>query len=353
VELMISVVVPTYNERENLLELVERLDSVLKHTPYELIVIDDNSPDGTWELAERLAERYPIKVIKRERRDGLASAVIRGFEEAEGDVLVVMDADLQHPPELIPKLVKKLKDADIVVASRYVEGGGVKGWSTFRKLVSKGATPLAKLFLTSVNDPMSGFFALKRSVIEGVRLEPKGYKILLEILVKGRYSKVAEVPFIFEARKKGRSKLGFAQYLDYLKHLIALLRFKGEFKRVAKFAAVGASGIIVNEGVLFALTEFAHLYYIISALLGIELSIVSNFMFNDLWTFKDRRSRTKFLVRLIKANSGYGAGVVINLAALFIFTEFFGIWYILSNLIAIFITFLWNLLISVGWIWRR
>jgi dolichol-phosphate mannosyltransferase len=223
---MISIIVPTYNERENILDLVKRINFALRNTSYELIIVDDNSPDRTWELAERLATHYPIKVIKRKRKAGLSSAVIRGFNEAKGDVLVVLDADLQHPPELIPKLLMKLNDADIAIASRYVKGGGVRSWSIFRMIVSKIATLLAKLCLTSVNDPLSGFFALRRSVIEGVRLEPKSYKILLEILVKGKYLKVSEVPYIFEARRRGKSKLNFAQYVNYLKHLVTLLKFK-------------------------------------------------------------------------------------------------------------------------------
>lgn len=223
----VSIIVPTYNERENLEILMKRIASSLRDKEYEVIVVDDNSPDGTWKLAQELAQFYPIKLIKREERRGLASAVVDGFSHAAGHCFVVMDADLQHPPEVIPRLIEAIENgADLAIASRYVEGGGVKGWPFFRRLVSRGATFLARLFLTNIKDPMSGFFALRREVIEGADLRPEGYKILLEIVVKGKYSRVVEIPYVFEPRKLGQSKLKKKQYVEYLKHLISLMQYK-------------------------------------------------------------------------------------------------------------------------------
>ena len=183
----ISVIVPTYNEAENIKKLIPMIDSVLKDYDYEIIVVDDNSPDGTAEVAKKLAEQYPVKVLIREKKKGLASAILYGFMNANGDVLGVIDADLQHPPELLGEMAKKIEDGyDIVIASRYVKGGGTEGWSFHRWLISKVAILLARP-LTNVKDPMSGCFLLS-------------YKPLLEILVKNSYSRVIE---IFSYRMRG------------------------------------------------------------------------------------------------------------------------------------------------------
>ena len=208
---MISIIVPTYNERENLEELFERIARALEGREFEIIVVDDDSPDRTWEKAEELAKKYPVKVIRRTNERGLSSAVIRGFREANGEIFVVMDADLQHPPEVIPKLIEAIEEgADIAIASRYVKEGKVENWHWWRKLISKGAIMVGRVALPrirNIKDPVSGFFALRREVIEHVELNPVGFKILLEILIKGKYERVTEIPFIFGIRKAGESKL--------------------------------------------------------------------------------------------------------------------------------------------------
>jgi len=222
----ISVIVPTYNEAGNIKKLIPMIDYVLEDYDYEIVVVDDNSPDGTAEVAKKLAEIYPVKVLVREKKKGLASAILYGFMNANGDVLGVIDADLQHPPELLKEMAKKIKDGyDIVIASRYVEGGGIEGWSFHRILISKVAILLARP-LTNVKDPMSGCFLLKRKVIDGVNFNPTGYKLLLEILVKGNYEKVAEVPYIFRERLHGQSKLGIGEILRYIRLLLRLYAYK-------------------------------------------------------------------------------------------------------------------------------
>jgi dolichol-phosphate mannosyltransferase len=222
----ISVIVPTYNEAENIKKLIPKIDSVLKCYDYEIVVVDDNSPDGTAKVAEKLAEQYPVRVLKRNNKLGLASAILYGFMNANGDVLGVIDADLQHPPELLNEMAKKIKDGyDIVIASRYVKCGGIEGWSFHRLLISKVAILLAKP-LTSVKDPMSGCFLLRRKVIEGVNFNPTGYKLLLEILVKGNYKRVAEVPYVFRNRAYGQSKLGPSEILRYIRLILHLYNYK-------------------------------------------------------------------------------------------------------------------------------
>lgn len=222
----VSIIVPTYNEKENISVLVDRIHKALseKKIDYEIIVIDDNSPDGTAEEARRLAEKYNIKVVVREKRMGLTSAVYEGFKRAAGDLIIVMDADLQHPPESISSLIHALQKCDIAIASRHVEGGGEIGFPLYRKLVSRGAIILARLLVSNarrVKDPVSGFFGLRRDLALSLRpMVPEGYKVLVEILAQiPPTAKICEVPYLFEARKKGASKLGKRQILAYLKLL--------------------------------------------------------------------------------------------------------------------------------------
>jgi dolichol-phosphate mannosyltransferase len=219
-----SVVVPTYNEGENLVELVER---IFRAADVEVIVVDDASPDGTGQAAEELAAQYNIRVIHRDGKLGLASAMLAGFRKASGEVFGVIDADLSHPPELIPKLIEPIEagEAEIAFASRYVTGGGQENWSVFRRMTSKAATLLARP-LTPVRDPMSGYFFLRRQVIAGVELDTIGFKLGLEILVKGKYKRAVEVPYVFQDRVGGQSKLNTFEYVNYIRHLIKLYAYK-------------------------------------------------------------------------------------------------------------------------------
>lgn len=223
---MISIILPTYNERENIKKIVNEIFSIVKNN-LEVIIVDDNSPDGTGVIAEELAKKYNIKVIHRPKRLGLSPAVIEGFKVAKGSIIGVMDADLSHPSDLIPQMISLLKNdaADIIVGSRYSMGGSVETWSSSRKFISKGATFLAKC-LVDVQDPMSGFFFMKKAIIKNVSLNSKGYKILLEILVKGDYQKVIELPYTFRGRDIGKSKLNTKEYLKYLNDWVRLLYYK-------------------------------------------------------------------------------------------------------------------------------
>ena len=233
---MISIVVPTYNERKNLEELVERISKTLNNASlsFELIIIDDNSPDGTGELAEGFKKKFNIAVLHRKGKKGLASAVLDGFKIAKGDIFCVMDADLSHPPEVIPRLYEAIKSekAEIAVGSRLVAGGGSTDWPWYRKIVSYVARAFARP-LTNVKDSTSGYFMVKKSVIEGVALSPIGFKILLEILAKGNYNKATEVPIVFANREGGESKLGTKEIFEYLKQasMLYIDMLQGKIKR--------------------------------------------------------------------------------------------------------------------------
>ena len=225
----VSIIVPTYNERGNIEKLIPEIFESCKglNAKVEVIVADDNSPDGTGRLAEQLARKYNIKVLHRRGKKGLAAAVIHGFSESKSQILGVMDADLSHPPKIIPKLVKPIlnNEADLVIGSRYAKGGGVEVWPLSRRLTSKIATLMAWP-LTKAKDPMSGLFFLKKSAIDGVKLNAKGYKIGLEVLVKGKYEKALEIPYLFRNRFVGKSKLNATEYLHYVRNLIALAAYK-------------------------------------------------------------------------------------------------------------------------------
>jgi dolichol-phosphate mannosyltransferase len=221
---MLSIVVPTYNESKNIEHLLERIFTALKptYTPYEVIVVDDNSPDGTADIAEALKSKFDLRVVRRPKKISLSAAVINGFKMATGDIILVMDADLSHPPEAIPLMLKAMHgDNEVVVGSRCVPEGGATNWPWFRRLISRVAQTLARP-LTNICDNTSGFFMVKRSVVEDADLNPIGFKILLEVLVRGNYYKATEVPIIFNDREGGKSKLGSKQILEYIKQLMGI-----------------------------------------------------------------------------------------------------------------------------------
>jgi len=358
----VSLIIPTYNEKDNVRPLIEKLHSVLAGYQYEVVFVDDNSRDGTIELVESLSAKYPVRIIVRKDVRGLATAVVDGFKYAQGQYFVVMDADLQHPPELIPNLLQALENgADMAIASRYISGGGMQNWSTSRKIISKGAIIITHILLPysrAVKDITSGFFALKREVVEGVELKPIGWKILLETLYMGKSQKVVEVPFIFALRTKGTSKLNFKQQIEYLKHIWSLMCRKGEHWRFLKFIGVGLSGVGVNEGILALVTLFTNWSKYVAEIPGIEVSIITNFILNDYFTFRDRRTghNKSYFNRLLRFNLVSVVGALINIGIYSLITGVFGLnnlWELqLANFIGIVIAFLWNYFVNSWWTWQ-
>jgi len=219
---MLSLVLPTFNEAANLTSLIDVIDAVLQGTDHEIIIVDDNSPDGTWKVAQTIAKsRSSVRVLRRKGKRGLSSAVVDGFDMAQGDMLAVMDADGQHDASLLLGLSASLKGgSDLVVGSRYMDGGSVGEWVRDRRIISSIGTRLALLFSrVTVSDPLSGFFAMKASVYKKIRpaLKPTGFKILLEVLAHvPDGTKVAEIPLIFRLRLHGRSKLSLKVHFDFM-----------------------------------------------------------------------------------------------------------------------------------------
>lgn len=230
---VISIVIPTYNEKKSLPLLIERIFSSLGKIPAEVVVVDDNSPDGTGDIAESLKTRFQVSVVHRPGKTGLASAVIEGFQSAQGEKICVMDADGSHDPSLLPKMAEAVDSGvDLVIGSRHVTGGGSQGWPKVREFGSRVAILLARP-VTRVRDATSGYFCFKRSILDGITLDPLGFKIGLEIFVKGNIRTFQELPYIFTDRMAGKSKLNQREVFNYLKHLFRLYRWR-LFKSVSQ-----------------------------------------------------------------------------------------------------------------------
>ncbi len=220
--LRVSLITPTYNERENISLLTEEIFQIIDaeaDIDLELIVVDDNSPDGTGKVAEELVERFPVKVLHRPGKLGLGSAVMEGFDHSERPLLGVIDADLSHDPAILPRLIKELREYDITIGSRFGETSLVEKWAWHRKLISLIGVISARL-LTGAEDPLSGYFFLHRSVLGDLQLTSSGYKILLEILIKGRYDSHLSIPFIFRNRQFSRSKLNWREHILFAKQIL-------------------------------------------------------------------------------------------------------------------------------------
>jgi dolichol-phosphate mannosyltransferase len=291
----LSVIVPTYREAENLAVLVPRLSGVLENAGIaaEILIVDDDSPDNTREVCESLAANYPVRLIVRKGERGLSSAVIHGMRQSVGDVLLVMDADLSHPPEKVPELFAAVRadEADFALGSRYVPGGGTDdNWGLFRWLNSKVATLLAWP-LTSTRDPMSGFLALrKQTFLAAENLNPVGYKIGLELMVKCGCRHIQEIPILFADRLHGESKLSLREQFLYVKHLKRLYQYKlGILAQPVQFVLVGATGVFVD------LAAFSLLLRTLPAgaarALAIWIAMTWNFWLNRRLTFSHTRTR--------------------------------------------------------------
>lgn len=218
----VSVVVPTYNESAGIEKLISTLTGVFSAAAIkgEIVIVDDNSPDGTGAIVDALAQKYPVRCVHRAGKLGLASAVIDGWRTCSSPIIGVMDADFSHDPTIIPQLVGPIRsgECELAIGSRYIPGGGISNWPWRRKITSKVAILFARP-LTKVRDITSGYFFMRREVIDGVELDPIGFKIGLEVIMKGKYRAVKEVPYVFTDRTLGTSKLNSGEIVNYLKQL--------------------------------------------------------------------------------------------------------------------------------------
>ena len=372
----ISIIVPTYNESKNIGGILEHIQkSIPKDILAETIVVDDNSPDKTAKIAEdyfnSIKEKtsHTINVIKRHAKNGLSSAILNGIQEAAGNTIVVIDSDFSHPPHIIPKMIETIKKTkcDIVIASRYVKGGSIQGWPIKRKIMSKIATGIAKKGLgVEPKDPMSGYFAFKKNIIEGLKFDAIGYKMLLEILVKTKGAKIQEVPYIFTDRKEGSSKLEASTVFDYFKSVWKLYRYgrkqrKNEARKSVKFLSkagrfftVGASGLGVNylASVLFALN--ADVWYLHATMMGIVFSITSNFFLNKYWTFEDKNFEIKrTLVQYGKFIVFSSIGALVQLGMVYYLVAEWNLTYPASLVLAVGTAACGNFILNKKWTFKE
>jgi len=312
----LTVVVPTYHEVESIPHLVSRLAAVRESyaLDMELLLMDDDSRDGSEAVVEGLALPW-VRIVTRKGNRGLSYAVLDGFQLSTRDTLVVMDADLSHPPEKIPEMLAALDDgAEVAVGSRFTEGGSTADdWGLFRWLNSRVATVLA-LPLTTLSDPMSGFFAIRRAtVLSGDEFNPVGYKILLELIIKCGCGRISEIPIHFENRRYGRSALTFMEQLKYIKHLRRLYMYKyGTWSHLVQFLGVGVSGLAVN---LLVLTGLLHTSLTKERCVAtaIAVSICWNFVLNRRFSFSYARDRS-MLSQFLGFVAACSVGAVVNYA---------------------------------------
>jgi dolichol-phosphate mannosyltransferase len=312
----VTIVSPTYNEAENVPRLAEEISAALAGIDYEMLVADDDSPDRTWAVAQVLAERNPrISVLRRTANRGLSPSVIEAFLMSTSEYVGVIDADLQHDPAILPRMVAALDEgAEIAVGSRYVEGGGTGTWNASRRFQSWIATKLAQTFLgVQLSDPMSGYFLMRRADFLSIhkQLDASGFKILLEILARLAPSRIEEIPYTFRERQAGHSKLSskvVLQYLGQLWKLSSVSRYMSV--RFIKFALVGGSGTLVNLCAFLGFSAWLGLRdWRISAMATL-LANLTNYIFNNAWTFVDRGHSGWSLVR------GYASYLAFSLLGL-------------------------------------
>jgi len=397
----LSVIIPTYNEYENILQLVEIIKDMLPDDlSTEIIIVDDNSPDGTGRLIASYIEDALTKVcsgiqqahenssnfaintresivrlVRRENKSGLISAILQGIKSSTGRYILVMDADFSHPPETVPLLINELlRDPNcIVVASRYIRGGSIRGWPYKRLLLSRLAAKIAihGLKLCNIRDPISGFFAFPRHIIENIRFDTYGYKLLLEILVKAQGVRVKEIPYTFIDRKSGESKLDNRVMLDYVKAVWYLYRYGRKSKLVtakeekrrsvlflskaARFYSVGATGLLLNYMVSMMLTKgiISNFWYLQASIIGIILSITSNFFLNKFWTFEDRTFSPRNTLKQYGMFLGLSTvGAVVQLILLYLFVQS-GSQYTVSLILAVGAASVSNFLLNKRWTFRE
>ncbi len=365
---VLSIVIPTYNESENILRLISEIEKNLPKSDFtEIVIVDDNSPDGTGKLVEDfisnrqkgeadneslLNTKYcRVKVVHRTAKNGLIPAILDGVKQSRGMNILIMDADFSHPPSVIPRMMRELKmnPNSIIIGSRFVEGGSVVGWPARRKIMSLGASALARfgLNIRRVNDPMSGFFALPRELIENISITTKGYKILLEILVKNKDIPAREIPYTFTDRQSGKSKMDRNVIMNYAQAVWQLYRHGQKsdkikiseevdrrsvlfLSKVSRYYTVGISGLIINYIISFLLANdvanslrlLSNQWYIEASIIGAAISSTSNFFLNKYWTFEDRRFAVKSTAKQYASFIGASAiALLIQISMLYYMVE--------------------------------
>jgi dolichol-phosphate mannosyltransferase len=355
------VVVPTFNERENIVPLLEKLGQALDGLQWEVVFVDDDSTDGTVAVLERVCRSdRRVRSVRRLGRRGLASAVVEGIQSSFAPFVAVMDADLQHDERLLRPMLEALRKdaADIVVGSRYLADGGLGDWSRGRRTVSAVATQLSRLVLKGreLTDPMSGFFMLKRGTFDAAvrRLSQEGYKILLDIVASSPGApRITEVPYVFGARRHGESKLDSLAILDYVTLLLDKLVGRWVPVRFLMFTGVGSIGVVLHMAVLAAALNVG-LPFLSAQTAATAIAIAGNFFLNNTLTYRDKRLRGfgRLLLGLLSFYAVCAVGAVANVGiANFLFVQDYAWW--VSGICGILVGAVWNYATSALFTWRK
>jgi dolichol-phosphate mannosyltransferase len=358
--LELAVVIPTFNERDNVLELVRRLDVALAGLAWEAVFVDDDSPDGTADVVRQLSlERPNVRCVQRIGRRGLSRAVVEGVLSSAAPVLAVIDADLQHDETRLPLMLQRLQQEglDLVVGTRYADGGSVGAWDQRRAQMSRLATRMSRMIVKqALSDPMSGFFMIRRSAfMESVRrLSGEGFKILLDLLASSpRPLKFAEVPYTFRQRHAGQSKLDSAVLWEFL--LLIVDKSVGRYvpARFVLFSLVGASGVVIHFSALWALHRGAGLDFLPAQLAATGLAMTSNYLLNNTITYRDkRRQGIDFFKGLLSFYAICGIGVIGNVGVASVFFARNQSW-LLAGGVGALVGTVWNYAASSIFTWGR
>lgn len=355
----ITVIVPTFNESDSVGRLVERIEVVARQAgwldDFELLFVDDSDDDTPEKLAELSRRHAFVRYIHRMGGRGLGTAVVEGFRNAAGEYLVVMDADLQHPPELLPRIIERLeRDTDVVVPSRFVSGGSDGGLAWWRKLVSWTARWLGRLAirrLRGVSDCTGGYFGIRREVITHAELRPVGWKILIEVLVQGQYETLHEIPYRFVARAAGESKMSLMEQWNYVRHLVRLVGRSPEDRRFYLFCFVGFLGTIVNLLAMAFLVYVCRVPSVDASILASLVAMTHNFLWNDRVTWRGhahaawkRIVQVPVFVGISLVSVGITA-VFVDMAARIRFPE------LVAQCIGIVVATVWSFIANNRWTW--
>ncbi|MBW1649696.1 MAG: glycosyltransferase family 2 protein [Deltaproteobacteria bacterium] len=358
---MISVIIPIYKEAENISAISTEVNSVLSNAGFkhEIIPVDDNSQDGTKKICASLIKSLPLRLIVRKKKKGLSYSVIEGIENAVYDIIIVMDADFSHPPSALPKMIDAIlkNKADFIIGSRYVKGGVIdENWGVFRRINSKIATLITKP-LTKVKDPMSGFFCFyKKNMPDKKILSPIGYKICLEIMVKGNFLRIKEIPIRFTNRTKGTSKLGLKEQINFILHLIKLYLFSyPKYAQFILFAAVGATGFVLDFLIYMGLQKLFGINHIVARGLSFWAAASSNWALNRNITFSARQKSLKlkqWIFFLITSSFGFS----VNFGTYYFLTKyiyFFKKYLLTAFIIGIFAGLFINFILSASFVFKK
>jgi dolichol-phosphate mannosyltransferase len=361
---VLSIILPTRNECANIEPLLRRLEQALCGIAAEIIFVDD-STDNTPQVIRQISEqvKLPIKLIARspeQRTGGLGGAVVEGFRAARGTWMCVMDADLQHPPEKIVKLMRHAQEtaSDLVIGSRFAEGASTPGLDQLRTAISNAFILSARILfinqLRKITDPLTGFFVVRRDKIDLNQLHPNGFKILLEMIIQFPTLKISEVGFVMDMRHSGESKASVKEVVRYYRKLVEL-RLTRANPRFIRFALVGLSGILINNAALVLFTEAFHVFYLLSAILATQVSTTWNFFLTEYWVFNDRqndrRQSHSFWTRLVGFYMINNALLTVRGPMISGMVEWLGLNYVIANVFSIALGTLLRYFVSDKFLW--